>query len=218
MASDSTGWPVLEDRGVPLGRVRRATPAQPKPRRRGRSPWLLASLAFVCGALVSAAVFTVGWRHQVQSNTAAESALARETARNHTLAASLAAARARDRQDRRVAAQARGSARTLARAGAAVAAQANATNNSAGSVSSDASAMSASVAKVANELKTLTTYLTTTPPSQLDAGYIQSQASYLQHQVSALQAQGGSLGDAVASFGAATQKLSRLAAALTARN
>jgi hypothetical protein len=217
MASDSTGWPVLEDRGAPLGHVRRGA-AKPKPRRRPRSPWLLSGLAFLCGALVSAAVFTIGWRHQTLQNSAAESALAKATARNHTLAASLATARAADARDRRVAAPARASARSLARAGAAVATQANAAKSAAGSVSSDAADMSASVAKVANELKTLTTYLTTTPPSQLDAGYIQSQASYLQHQMNALQAQGGSLGDAVTSFGAATRKLSGLAAALAARN
>jgi hypothetical protein len=216
MASDSTGWPVLEDRGAPLGRVRRAS--QPKPQRRSRSPWLLAGLAFICGALVSAAVFTIGWRHQTQQNTAAQSALASATARNHRLTASLTAARLADERDRRLAAQARASARTLAHASAAVAAQAGAANGAAGSVSSGAGTISASVAKVANELKTLTTYLTTTPPSQLDAGYIQSQASYLQHQVKALQAQGGSLVGAVTGFAAATRKLDTLAAALSARN
>jgi hypothetical protein len=215
MAHDSTGWPVLEERGTPLGRVRHAAA---KPRRRSRPAWLLALLAFACGALVSAAVFTIGWRHQVQSNSAAQSALAAETARNHSLTASLAAARAADTRDRRIAAQARASARTLAKAGVAVAAQANASSTASHSLSSEAGTMSASVAKVANELKTLTTYLTTTPSSQLDSGYIQSQADYLARQLTALQTQGSALGGAAASFDAAIQKLGRLAAALTARN
>jgi hypothetical protein len=215
MAQDTTGWPVLEERGAPLGQVRRA-PARPQ--RRARPAWLLALLAFACGALVSAAVFTIGWRHQVQSNSAAQAALAAATARNHALAASLAAARAADKQDRRLAAQARASARTLTRAGAAVAAQASTSGTAAGAVSGEAGSLAASVAKVANELKTLTTYLTTTPPSQLDSGYIQSQAAYLAHQVSKLQADGAALGGTVSSFDAAIRKLSRLAAALTTTN
>ena len=215
MAQDTTGWPVLEERGAPLGHVRRA-PAQPHSR--GRPAWLLAFLAFASGALVSAAVFTIGWRHQVQSNSAAQSALASATARNHALSASLAAARASAERERRLAAQARASARTLARAGAAVAAQASASGTAGGTVTGDAGDLSASVAKVGNELKTLTTYLTTTPPSQLDSGYIQSQAAYLAHQVSTLQAEAATLGDAAASFDAGIRTLTRLAAALTTTN
>lgn len=216
MASDSTGWPVLEER-PPLGRVRRA--AQPvQPRRRSRSAWLLPALAFICGALVSAAVFTIGWRHQAQRNTAAESALAKATARNHDLTASLAAARAADTRERRLAAEARATARRLARAGAAVATQATASNNAAATLSTDASGISSSAAKLASELKTLTTYLTTTPTSQLDAGYIQSQASYLTKQIDGLQGEGTSLGGDASSFDAAVQKLGRLASALAARN
>lgn len=215
MASDSTGWPVIEERAAPLGHVRHA---QPRRRSRTRPAWLLATLAFICGALVSAAVFTIGWRHQAQRNTAAESALAQETARDHRLTASLATARAAEKQDRRVAAAARASAGRLARAGAAVAAQARASNNAAGSLSGDAAGISSSAAKLGSELKTLTTYLTTTPPSQLDSGYIQSQASYLARQIDKLQRQGTSLGGAVASFEAAVRKLGHLAAALSAQN
>src|SRR5205823_3745660 len=79
---------------------------RPKPaRRRTRSwsAWVLTVLAFVCGALVSAAVFTIGWRHQTQQNVAAESALADMTARNHKLAASLATARSATAAEQRIA-------------------------------------------------------------------------------------------------------------------
>ncbi|HZS31147.1 MAG TPA: hypothetical protein VFA37_07815 [Gaiellaceae bacterium] len=216
MASDSSGWPVLEDR-PPLGRVRHATP-QPRRRTRSRSVWLLPVLAFICGALVSAAVFTIGWRHQTQQNTAAESALVRETARNHTLTASLAAARAAEARDRHVAAEARATARRLVHAGAAVAAAASASTTAAGSLSDGAAGISSAAAKLASELKTLTTYLTTTPTSQLDSGYIQSQAAYLTKQIDGLQGNGASLGSTVSTFDTAARQLGRLAAALAARD
>ena len=68
--------------------------------------------------------------------------------------------------------------------------------------------MASAAGKIANELKTLTTYLTTTPPQQLDAGYIDSQAAYLARQVETLQSEGGTTSSAVASFDAAIRKLS----------
>ena len=179
--------------------------------------WLLTTLAFICGALVSAAVFTIGWRHQVQRNTAAVSALAAETARNHTLTDSLATARATATHDRQIAAEARASAQRLATAGASVATQAAALTGNANSVSNDAGAMATAAGKIASELKTLTSYLTTTPPNQLDAGYIDSQTAYLAQQVRALQTQGGTMGAAAANFDAAVRKLGRLAAALSAQ-
>jgi cell division protein FtsL len=178
---------------------------------------VLPTLAFVCGALVSAAVFTIGWRHQTQQNAAAQSALARETARNHKLSSSLAAARATIAHDEQVAAQARSALQAARASAATIAAQAGAAQTGAASVSGSATAMAASAGKIATELRTLTAYLTTTPPQQLDAGYIDSQTAYLARQVDALQSAGGTVTSAAASFDEAIRKLDRLASALAAQ-
>jgi cell division protein FtsL len=184
-------------------------------RRARRWPmWVLPTLAFVCGALVSAAVFTIGWRHQTQQNAAVQSALAAAAARNHKLSDSLAAARAAVAHDQRVARHARASLQAARASSATIAAQAGAAQTGATSVSSSATTMAAAAGKIANELKTLTTYLTTTPPQQLDAGYIDSQAAYLARQVDALQSEGGTTTSAAASFGAAIRKLAHLASVL----
>jgi hypothetical protein len=179
--------------------------------------WVLPTLAFVCGALVSAAVFTIGWRHQTQQNAAAQSALAAATARDHKLADSLAAARATITRDEQIATQARASLQAARASGAAIAAEAGAAQASATSVSGSAATMTSAAAKIASELKTLTTYLTTTPSQQLDAGYIDSQTAYLTRQVDALQSEGGTVSSAVGSFDAAIRKLARLASALSAQ-
>jgi hypothetical protein len=186
-------------------------------RRRAWPAWLLTTLAFVCGALVSAAVFTIGWRHQTQQNTAAQTALADARARNHKLTDSLAAARAMVAHDRRVAAEARASVQAARASSATIAAQASAAEAGATSVTGTAASMASTAAKIGNELKTLTTYLTTTPAQQLDAGYIDSQTAYLGRQVDALQSEGGTTTTAAASFDAAIRKLGRLAAALAAK-
>jgi cell division protein FtsL len=185
-------------------------------RRTRRWPaWVLPLLAFVCGALVSAAVFTIGWRHQTQQNVAAQSALAAETARDHQLSSSLATARATIANERRIARRAHASLLSARAASATIAAQARAAEASATSVSGTATSMASAADKIANELKTLLTYLTTTPPQQLDAGYIDSQAAYLTRQVGALQSDGGTTATAAASFDAAIRKLTSLAAALS---
>lgn len=217
MASDSTGWPLLDERAPAARRAARA-----HPQRRPRSAWLLAVLAFVCGGLVSAAGFSVGWRHQAQHNSAAEAALARATAHVHSLQASLATARRAETAARHAAkrahsaaATAEASARTLAAAAAAVGREATVSHNDAGTISGDASGLTSSAAKLASELQTLETYLTTTPPRQLDAGYIASQTSYLTHRLSQLQTAGSTLGGAITTFEAAAQRLSRQASALS---
>lgn len=227
MGSDTTDWPLLGLGEQPTLVQRAARPAAR--RARGRAPWLLAALAFLCGGLVSAAVFTIGWRHQAQRNTAAETALAAATARNHQLSAALAAARQAEQRDSRDIAHAQAfaahekalaqaSAKQLAQAAASIAADASAANSAAGSVSSDASGVTNTAAKVANELKNLTTYLTTTPPKQIDSGYVASQTAYITRQLGKLQTSGLSVSSAVASFQAAAQKLARLAASLAAQN
>jgi hypothetical protein len=209
--STTDSWAGVDDRTTVMRAPRAA-------RRARRWPtWVLPLLAFVCGALVSAAVFTIGWRHQTQQNAAVRSALADATARNHKLSASLAATQAKAARQERIAAQARASVRAAQASGATIAAQTSAAQADATSVSGSATSMASAAGKVASELKTLTTYLTTTPSQQLDAGYIDSQTAYLARQVAALQAAGGTTSSAAASFGAAIRKLGRLASALSAQ-
>jgi len=190
----------------------------PRAARRTRAwpAWVLPTLAFICGALVSAAVFTIGWRHQTQQNAAVQSALAAATARSHKLADSLAAARATVATDEQIATRARARLQAARASGATIAAQAGAAQTGAASVSSSATAMASASGKIASELKTLTTYLTTTPSGQLDAGYIESQTAYLARQVDALQSDGGTMATAAANFNGAIQRLRRLASALAA--
>jgi len=190
----------------------------PRAARRTRAwpAWVLPTLAFICGALVSAAVFTIGWRHQTQQNAAVQSALAAATARSHKLADSLAAARATVARDEQIATRARARLQAARASGATIAAQAGAAQTGATSVSSSATAMASASGKIASELKTLTTYLTTTPSGQLDAGYIESQTAYLARQVDALQSDGGTMTTAAANFNGAIQKLRRLASTLAA--
>ena len=214
MSSDSTTearWPLLRERAqfadaIPVRRGRKTA----------RSVWLLTGLAFLCGGLVSAAVFSIGWRHQAQRDTAARSALASATAhvralerRTTSLQASLASAR-------RTAAQAVAAERALSRAATKVGGAADASSNDAASVSSGAGSVTASAARIASELKTLDTYLTTTPTGQLDPGYVTSQISYLSRQLARLRADAGSLGTSVASLQAALRKLDRTAQGLKA--
>jgi chromosome segregation ATPase len=209
--STTETWAGVDERTTVMRRPRAAR------RTRKWSAGVLPILAFVCGALVSAAVFTIGWRHQTQQNAAAQSALADATARNHKLTASLDAARARIARETRLAAQARASLQAARASGATIAAEAGTAQSTASSVSGTASSMASAAAKIASELKTLTSYLTTTPTQQLDSGYITSQTAYLSRQVDALQSEGGTIGSAVGSFDAAVRKLARLASALSAQ-
>jgi hypothetical protein len=181
-----------------------------------RSAWVLTALAFLCGGLVSAAAFSIGWRHQAQRDTAARTALAAATARTHrlesrstTLQASLGSARA-------AAASATAAEKALARTGTRVGADATASSGDGASISSGAGAITGAAARIASELKTLDTYLTTTPTAQLDPGYIASQTAYLDRQLTRLQDDAGSLGSSVASFESGLRRLSRDARALRA--
>ena len=219
MASQSTDtWPRADRVDEHTHVMHRPRPARPaRTRTRSWRGWLLTTLAFVCGALVSAAVFTMGWRHQTQQNAAAESALADATAQNHKLAASLNTAREKIAQERQIAAHARASLRAAHASGATIAAQANAAQANATSVSITASSMASTAAKISSELKTLVTYLTQTPTEQLDAGYIDSQAAYLSRQIDSLESAGGTTATAAANFEAAVRKLGQLASALAAQ-
>jgi len=211
VTSESGSWPLLEER-APFATASHSR----RGRRTPRSAWALTALAFLCGGLVSAAAFSIGWRHQAQRDTAARTALAAATARTHrlegritTLQASLGSARA-------AAASATAAEKALARAGTQVGADATASSGDGVSISSGAGAVIGAAGRIASELKTLDTYLTTTPTAQLDPGYIASQAAYLDRQLTRLQGDAGSLGSSVASFEAGLRTLSRDARALRA--
>jgi chromosome segregation ATPase len=219
MTSDSTTrWPLLEER-APF-----ATASGQSGRRAKlpRSAWLLVGLAFLCGGLVSAAGFSIGWRHQAQRDTAAQAALTVAAARanrlEHRISAlrsSLAGARRSAARARATAAAATASEQALARTGAKVDAEATASGREASSLFSGASSITGAATRISSELKTLDTYLTTTPTNQLDPGYIASQTSYLTRQLTRLQGDAGNLDASVTSFEASLRKLGRDAAALT---
>ena len=212
MASDSTTqarWPLLNER-TPFGTATAGTTR----RRLSRSAWLLIALAFLCGGLVSAAAFSIGWRHQAQRDTAARAALASATARANRLSASLATARETIGREQQAAAQATAAARATSRAAASLASKTNDAGGGAETISAEAAVVSASATRVSRELQTLLGYLTTTPSSQIDAGYIANQAAYLTRQLAALQDAGGAVTRAVTSFKVAMRKLMRDAKAL----
>lgn len=211
MSSDTTRWPLLEER-APF-----ATASRSRPRKGPRQVWLFTALAFLCGGLVSAAAFSIGWKHQAQRDTAARSALAAATARTHrldekvgTLQTSLAAARS-------ATARATAAERALALAAARVGADARAASGDTPSISSGSATVTGTATRVASELKTLNGYLTTTPTGQLDPGYISSQTAYLAQQLTRLEGDAGSLGTPLASLEVALRRLSRDANALQTR-
>jgi len=183
--------------------------ARPARRKSPRSAWLLMGLAFICGGLISAAAFSIGWRNQSQRNTVAETALAAATARTHTLQHRIALLQASLTDSRSKAAAATASEQALARASARVGDEATAAGTAASSVSSRAGTLTASTSRIASELKTLETYLTSTPAGQLDPGYIASQTAYLSRQLALLRAAGGDLDSSVASLESTLRKLSR---------
>ena len=211
MTSESGSWPLLEER-APFAT---ASPSR-RGRRMPRSAWVLTALAFLCGGLVSAAAFSIGWRHQAQRDTAARTALAAATARTHRLESRITALQTSLGSARAAAAAATAAEKALARAGTQVGVDATASSGDGASISSGASAMTGAATRLASELKTLDTYLTTTPTAQLDPGYIASQAAYLDRQLTRLQGDAGSLGSSVASFESGLRKLSRDARALKA--
>jgi hypothetical protein len=212
MASDSTTqarWPLLNERApFPAAPVRSAR------RRLPRSAWLLTGLAFLCGGLVSAAAFSIGWRHQAQRDTAARAALASATAHVNRLSMSLAAARATVVRERQEEAQAVAAVRATSRAAASLATDAASAGRAADTVSGNAGAVGASASRVSRELRTLLTYLTTTPSSQIDSGYIASQAAYLTRQLNALEESGSGVSRAATSLETKLRQLIRTAAVL----
>jgi hypothetical protein len=215
MSADTTGWPLLEERrhGAPPGRPRLAR----RTRGRGRPVWALVALAFLCGGLVSAAGFAIGWKHLAQSGTAAQTRLAAANAHVRRLDASLVLARRAESTTLRRLAAAERAATRLRHAAAGLAAQAATSESSSGHVSGEAGAMAATAGRVASELKTLSSYLTSTPAGQVDSGYVSTQVSYLTRQLSTLQAGGADLGSAAAAFQADVHRLASEAGLLAKR-
>ena len=212
LTSESRSWPLLEER-APFA----TASYERRSRKLPRSAWVLTALAFICGGLVSAAAFSIGWRHQAQRDTAARTALAAATARTHRLEHRIAALQASLAAARGAAAAATAAQKALARAGTRVGADATAADGSAASISSGAGSLTTAAARIGSELKTLDTYLTSTPTAQLDPGYIASQAAYVGRQLTRLQGDAGALGSSIARFEAGLRALSRDAQALKTR-
>jgi prefoldin subunit 5 len=210
MTSESRSWPLLEERApfATASRDRRSS------RRSPRSTWLLAGLAFLCGGLVSAAAFSIGWRHQAQRDTAARTALAAATAHVHRLEQTVGGLQASLAEARSAANSAAAAEKAVVQSGASVAEEATVSTGNGAAISSGAGALGTKAARIASELKTLDTYLATTPTGQLDPGYVASQISYLTQQLTRLRADAAELGNSVASFETTLRRLGRDARAL----
>jgi hypothetical protein len=153
-----------------------------------RVGWVLTFSAFLCGGLISAAVFSVGWKHEAQKGSSAETALAAATARTHALTGQLVAQRTRS-----AALAANREALTSTNAGLrhelAVARRSLAhTKQTLAGIGAAAAPLNGDVDRLTNELQSLTGYLTATPPGQLDAGYVQAQIAYLTKTVTSFKA------------------------------
>ena len=224
--SRGSSWPMSETTRFPAV-------AQPRPRpqqRRQRQPfprlgWVLALCAFVCGAMLSAAAFSIGWKHQAQKGSSAQAALVAATARTHLLAGSLSSANtaaaqakaaARRARARTVAAQA--STTAMLQRAQAVASALNDTAGSANAVTAGASSVGSDLAKLTSELRTLTSYLDTTPSAQLDSGYVAAQTAYITKTISRISGEQGDLGAAVSAYMTAVQSAADRAAALSGKN
>jgi len=202
VTSDTTRWPLLEER-APFAT---ASPVQRR-RKPQRSVWLLTALAFLCGGLVSAAAFSIGWRHQAQHDNATQTALAAATARTHRLEQRIAGLQTSLARSRTITASAVAAEKALAGTGTQVAGDATAAGGTAASVTSGAGSLTTEANRIASELKTLDTYLTTTPTTQLDPGYISTQSAYLAQQLTRLQGNAGTLGNSVRSLKATLGRL-----------
>jgi len=178
-------WPLAESQ-------RRTVAAAP----RGRTPrvmWVLVASAFLCGGLLSAAGFSIGWRHEAQRGSSAQSALAAETTRVHTLSDELVSSRTALAAARGKTAALAASRRELTRTSATLRKALAAANRSRAGIADAAVPLSGDVDRVANELHALGSYLSSTPSSQLDAGYVQAQVAYLAKTVARFRSDVGAL-------------------------
>jgi formate hydrogenlyase subunit 3/multisubunit Na+/H+ antiporter MnhD subunit len=171
-------WPLAQSSHRPLA----------VPRRMPRIVWVLVAAAFLCGGLLSAAGFAVGWRHQAQRGTSAESALVAATATAHSLQARLAAARIEVTALRARSQTLATGRRAAARAEAALRARLAAVQQSLAAVTSAAAPLTGDLDRLRSELHALSSYLSSTPAGQLDAGYVQAQLAYLTKTVDGFSA------------------------------
>ena len=166
-------WPLAESSRGPVAvprRRRRPTP---------RYVWLLVAAAFLCGGAVSAAAFSIGWKHQAQRNTSAESALVAATATVHTLRAQLASTRSEIADARTRATELTATKSSLTRTASKLRTQLATARQSLTAVGAAAAPLASDLDRLTNELRALTSYVTSTPAGQLDAGYVQAQLAYL---------------------------------------
>jgi hypothetical protein len=174
-------WPLAESPHRPV--------AAPKRRRRTpRFVWVLVAAAFLCGGLLSAAGFSIGWRHQAQRGTSAESALVAATATAHSLRAQLVSARmeivALHARSTRLAA----SKHALTRSVASLRTQLTAAQQSVAALTGAAAPLTGDLNRLTSELHALSSYVGSTPAGQLDAGYVQAQLAYLTKTVDGFSA------------------------------
>jgi len=152
------------------------------PQRRHRTPrvmWAVVAAAFVCGAALSAAAFSIGWKHQAQKGASAESQLVTATATVHTLRTQLSTTRSALAAAHARGAQLDASRRALQASLAKLHAQLASARRAVAATSAAAAPLSGDLDRLQNELRALTSYVTQTPSSQLDAGYLQAQLAYL---------------------------------------
>jgi chromosome segregation ATPase len=180
-------WPLAEQsrRSVGVPQTRHRIP---------RIMWAVVAAAFLCGAAVSAAAFSIGWKHQAQKGSSAESALVVATANVHTLRAKLAGVRTQLDAEVAHAAALAGAKRSAIHANARMRAKEAAAQQKLASVNAAAGRLSGDLDRLTNELRALTSYVTSTPAGQLDAGYVQAQLAYLAKTVDGFRAAVAALG------------------------
>jgi septal ring factor EnvC (AmiA/AmiB activator) len=180
-------WPLAEQSRRP------AALSQPK-HRTPRVMWAVVAAAFVCGAATSAAAFSIGWKHQAQKGTSAESALVAATANLHTLRTRLSGVRTQLAAERSDAAALAAARRAAVRTNARLRAKNAAAQQTLASLNVAAGRLGDNLDRLTNELRALTSYVTTTPAGQLDAGYVQAQLAYLAKTVDRFRAAVAALG------------------------
>jgi chromosome segregation ATPase len=174
-------WPLAES-------PRRPVAVQQRPRRTPRFVWVLVAAAFLCGGLLSAAGFSIGWRHQAQRGTSAESALVAATATAHSLRAQLVSARAEVATLRARSNELTASGHTLRRSATSLRAQLTAAQQSLAALTNAAAPLTGDLNRLTSELHALSSYVGSTPAGQLDAGYVQAQLAYLTKTVDGFSA------------------------------
>ena len=141
--------------------------------------WFLVAAAFLCGGLLSAAGFAIGWKHEAQRGTSAESALVAATATTHSLRAQLASTRASLAAAKTRSAELATTRRGLLKTKAQLLSELGVARQKLAAVAAASVPLGADLDRLTNELHALTSYVTATPSSQLDAGYLQAQIAYM---------------------------------------